>query len=65
VRPTAYTLKGIAEGLGVLPLDLLTFPDEAARQTLIDATRDVPQDALKRVLRELPPRPRSRGARGA
>ena len=37
--PTAATLVTLAEGLEVLPLDLLTFPDEGLREELIDLTR--------------------------
>ncbi len=32
VRPNIQTLKLIANGLGVLPLDLMTFPKTDARQ---------------------------------
>lgn len=51
VRPNVQTLKQIAEGLGVLPLDLLTFPADGARQKLIEATRDLPPRKLAEVLR--------------
>lgn len=51
VRPNVQTLKQIAEGLGVLPLDLLTFPAENARQKLIEATRDLPPRKLAEILR--------------
>src|SRR6476660_7713625 len=39
VRPNINTLKQVANGLGVLPLDLLTFPKDDIRQRLVDATR--------------------------
>jgi transcriptional regulator with XRE-family HTH domain len=41
VRPTSHTLKVLADGLGVLPLDLLTFPWRSLRQRLVDITRRV------------------------
>jgi transcriptional regulator with XRE-family HTH domain len=63
VRPTAHTLKVIADGLGVLPLDLLTFPDQDERQKVIDATRESSPEALKRALRELSAHPRSSARR--
>jgi len=41
VRPNIQTLKQIADGLGVLPLDLMTFPEDDIRQELIDLTRQL------------------------
>jgi transcriptional regulator with XRE-family HTH domain len=41
VRPNIQTLKQIANGLGVLPLDLMTFPKHDVRQRLIDLTRQL------------------------
>lgn len=52
VRPTAHTLKVLAEALGVLPLDLVTFPTEDARQQLVDRTRHVEAQVLRRWLAE-------------
>jgi transcriptional regulator with XRE-family HTH domain len=46
VRPNIRTLKQIANGLGVLPLDLMTFPKNDIRQRLIDFTRQL---SLKRI----------------
>ena len=46
VRPNIQTLKQLADGLGVLPLDLLTFPKHTLRQKLVDLTRHL---SLKRV----------------
>jgi len=46
VRPNIQTLKQIADGLGVLPLDLMTFPKHNVRQKLVDLTRQL---TLKRV----------------
>lgn len=50
VRPNVQTLKQIAEGLGVLPLDLMNFQRDT-RQKLIEATRDLPPRKLAEVLR--------------
>ena len=36
VRPNIYTLKQVADGLGVKPLDLLTFPKKSIRERLIE-----------------------------
>lgn len=52
VRPTAHTLKVLAEALDLLPLDLLTFPDQDDRQQLIDRTRHVEGAILRRWLAE-------------
>ena len=46
VRPNIQTLKHIADGLGVKPLDLLTFPKQSMRYKLIDLTRQL---SLKRL----------------
>jgi transcriptional regulator with XRE-family HTH domain len=46
VRPNIQTLKQLATGLGVLPLDLLTFPRHDVRQQLVDLTRQL---SLKRL----------------
>jgi transcriptional regulator with XRE-family HTH domain len=46
VRPNIQTLKQIADGLGVLPLDLMTFPQHDVRQRLVDLTRQL---SLKKV----------------
>jgi transcriptional regulator with XRE-family HTH domain len=46
VRPNIQTLKQLADGLGVLPLDLMTFPHDDVRQRLVDLTRQL---TLKRV----------------
>ena len=46
VRPNIQTLKQIADGLGVLPLDLMTFPQHDVRQSLVDLTRQL---SLKKV----------------
>ena len=53
VRPTVQTLKILSEKLGVLPLDLLTFPLDDPRQALIDATRGLSASELNEVLAQL------------
>lgn len=52
VRPTAHTLKVLADALGLLPLDLVTFPVDDARQQLVDRTRHVDAQTLRRWLAE-------------
>jgi transcriptional regulator with XRE-family HTH domain len=44
--PTAKTLVVLAEGLEVLPLDLLNFPSEDARQQLIELTRSLTSEQI-------------------
>lgn len=53
VRPNVQTLKQIAEGLGVLPLDLLTFPTADARQRLVEMTRGMTTRRVSEILRTL------------
>jgi len=53
VRPNIQTLKLIANGLGVLPLDLMTFPKQDARQKLVEMTRGLPVKQLNEALRWL------------
>jgi transcriptional regulator with XRE-family HTH domain len=53
VRPNIQTLKQVADGLGVLPLDLMTFPKLDIRQRLIDLTRAVSRVKLGEVFRML------------
>jgi transcriptional regulator with XRE-family HTH domain len=50
VRPNIQTLKQIADGLGVLPLDLMTFPKHNLRERLVDLTRQL---SLKRIAQTL------------
>jgi transcriptional regulator with XRE-family HTH domain len=52
VRPTANTLKVLADSLGLLPLDLLTFPDDDLRQQLVDRSRNADAQTLRRWLAE-------------
>ncbi len=51
--PTASTLLVLAEGLEALPLDLLTFPDNSSRETLIDLTRGLPKKELEAMIASL------------
>jgi transcriptional regulator with XRE-family HTH domain len=51
VRPNIQTLKQVADGLGVLPLDLMTFPKSDLRQKLIDETRALTRARLGALIR--------------
>lgn len=51
VRPNIQTLKQIADGLGVLPLDLMTFPGRGARDRLVDLTRQLSVKRLAETIR--------------
>ncbi len=53
VRPNIQTLKQIADGLGVLPLDLMTFPKHDLRQKLVDLTRQLTLKRLSDTVRWL------------
>lgn len=53
VRPTIQTLQVLADRLGVLLLDLVTFPEDDDRQKLIDRTRGLPRGTLKKLAKEL------------
>lgn len=53
VRPNIQTLKQIANGLGVLPLDLMTFPKHDLRQKLVDLTRGLTLKKLSETMRWL------------
>lgn len=63
VRPNIYTLKQVADGLGVKPLDLLTFPKRSVRERLIDLTRTLTNarltELLKQVMRRVRPSTRA------
>lgn len=48
--PTATTLATLAEGLETLPLDLLTFPENGAREKLIDMTRGLSKKELDAII---------------
>ena len=62
VRPNIQTLKQLADGLEVLPLDLLTFPKRGLRQKLVDLTRQLSVKKIGLTLRWLGGKP-VRGAR--
>ena len=53
VRPNIQTLKLIANGLGVLPLDLMTFPEKDVRQKLVELTRTLSAKQLNDAVRWL------------
>jgi transcriptional regulator with XRE-family HTH domain len=53
VRPNIQTLKQVADGLGVLPLDLVTFPKHDLRQKLVDLTRQLTLKKIGETLRWL------------
>lgn len=52
VRPTAHTLKALADGLGVQLADLVTFPDENDRERLFDLTRRMGAGHLRELLHD-------------
>lgn len=52
-RPTLRTLKVLADHLGVLPLDLLTFPEDDERQRLVDCIRTMSSAEIKKLLNAL------------
>lgn len=54
-RPTVQTLQVLADRLGVLLLDLVTFPERDERQRLVDRTRSLPRGTLKKLVKELGP----------
>ncbi|MBX3200452.1 MAG: helix-turn-helix transcriptional regulator [Labilithrix sp.] len=52
VRPNTHTLKQVADGLGVKPLDLVTFPKRSVRERLIDLTRSLSASRLSEMIRD-------------
>jgi transcriptional regulator with XRE-family HTH domain len=52
VSPTVQTLGLLAERLEVDLLDLVTFPDESPRQSLVDLTRDMSAGTVRRLVRD-------------
>lgn len=50
VRPNIQTLKQIADGLGVLPLDLMTFPTESLRERLVEISRSLRTRGLRSAI---------------
>ncbi len=55
VLPTLPTLSLLASRLGVDLLDLLTFPEDSARQHLVDLTRAMKQGTVRRLIRDAQP----------
>jgi transcriptional regulator with XRE-family HTH domain len=53
VLPTAATLAKLADGLDLLPFDLLVFPDDGARQRLVDLTRKLSSAQLRAVTAQI------------
>jgi len=52
VHPTAHTLSGLAERLGVELADLVTFPEETERGRLFDLTRKMPPARVRALLHD-------------
>lgn len=53
VVPTIKTLKVLADRLGVLPLDLMTLPDEDDRQRLVERTRSMTRVSIRKLLKTI------------
>jgi len=53
VRPNIYTLQRVADGLGVKPLDLMTFPKRSLREKVVDLTRRLKENRLRALFRQL------------
>ena len=53
VRPTAHTLRTLADGLGILVTDVVNFPEAGDRQRLFDLTRQLSPPRVKALLREV------------
>lgn len=51
--PRVSTLRVLAERLECDVLDLVTFPEDDARQALVDLTRALPDVQVRRIVREL------------
>jgi transcriptional regulator with XRE-family HTH domain len=50
---TIETIDKVARGLGLLPMDLLTFPGEDVRADVGDLVRSLPGGELSKLRREL------------
>ncbi len=50
---TVETIDKIARALGLLPMDLLTFPDDEAREEVGDLVRYLPANEVAKLRREL------------
>ena len=53
VRPTIQTLQLLADGLDVLLLDVVCFPDADDRSRLVDRTRTASPAKLRPLLRDI------------
>ena len=53
VMPTIATLKVIADGLGVLVVDLVNDPDDGDRAKVVELTRGLPTGVLRKLVKEL------------
>lgn len=49
-RPTITTLQAVADRLGVALLDLVSFPEDGARERLVEALRAVPDPEIDRLV---------------
>ena len=52
-RPTIQTLRVLADRLGVLTLDLVTFPERGARQRLVDLSRYLKPRQIAEIVRTI------------
>ena len=52
VRPTAHTLKALADRLGVQLADLVSFPGDGDRARLLDLTRRMTAPRVRLLLQE-------------
>jgi len=52
VMPTVATLRSIADRLDVLVADLVNDPTENERAKLLELTRSLPLEAVRRLIRE-------------
>jgi transcriptional regulator with XRE-family HTH domain len=58
VRPTATTLKRLADAMGLELVDLVVFPEDSLRQRLIAATRGLTNGSMRKILREIEAAPK-------
>ena len=52
--PTILTLQRLADRLGVLLLDLVTFPERDDRQKLVERSRRLSASAIRAILKQAP-----------
>ena len=60
VMPTVHTLEVLADRLGVLLLDLVTFPERDERQELIDCSRKMTKGTIQKLIKDCRARPARR-----